>query len=74
LLVAYHDLIGEIIGKGRDIQQLFKVVKNEKELEMLACLNRADITAIGNFGWMIMYNRSESKIKEQALEKLKTND
>lgn len=72
LLVAYHDLIGEIIGKGRDIQQLFNIITDEKELRMLACLNRADVAAI-NIGWYWDYNIKVGDIINKAIEKLNHN-
>ena len=34
-LVAYHDLIGDIIGKGRRIEELIDVVEDERDLNML---------------------------------------
>lgn len=74
LLVAYHDLIGEIIGKGRDVEQLYNIISDERELEMLACLNKADLAAIGDFMWTMNYNLSVNKIKAQVLEKLQDND
>jgi len=46
LLATYHDLIGEIINKGRDIKQLIDIVENEKDLNMLAIINIADASAI----------------------------
>lgn len=73
LLVAYHDLIGEIIGKGRDIQQLFDIINTEKELKLLVCLNRADVTAI-NIMWSWNYNSKVGNIVDKAIEKLNTND
>lgn len=73
LLVGYHDLIGEIIGKGRDIQQLFDIINNEKELKLLVCLNRADVTAI-NIIWSCNYNSEVGNIVSKAIEKLNTND
>jgi hypothetical protein len=73
LLVAYHDLIGEIIGKGRDLQQLFDIINNERELEMLSCLNRADVAAIDSI-WSINYNLRINEIKKQVIDKLNNND
>jgi hypothetical protein len=69
ILVTYHDLIGEIIGKGRNIQQLFDIVENEKTLEMLAVLNLADVSAI-NRQWKINYNNEIDALKKKVLEKI----
>ncbi|OPY16341.1 MAG: PII uridylyl-transferase [Syntrophus sp. PtaB.Bin075] len=45
-LVCYHDLIGDIIGKGRRIEELIDVVEDERELNMLIALGKADMLAI----------------------------
>ena len=47
LLVAYHDLLGDIIGKGRSRIELEELRLSDKELYMLATLSEADICAIG---------------------------
>ena len=60
LLVAYHDLMGDIIGKDRDIRELYELNLSNKELYMLAALAEADIIAV-NAGW-------EWSIEEQLEE------
>lgn len=45
-LVCYHDLVGDIIGKSRRIEELIDVVEDESELNMLIALGKADIQAI----------------------------
>ena len=70
LLVTYHDLIGEIIGKDRDLKQLIDVVEDELEFEMLNTLNLADIKAIGNFMWTFNYQGAINGIKEKVLNAL----
>lgn len=69
ILVTYHDLIGEIIGKGRDIQQLIDIVENEKTLQMLATLNLADVSAINQI-WRIKYIGAIENLKTEVLQKL----
>lgn len=69
ILVTYHDLIGEIIGKGRDIQQLVDIVENEKIFDMLATLNLADVSAI-NDSWVFEYNENIERIKNEVFQKL----
>jgi HD superfamily phosphodiesterase len=71
LLVTYHDLIGEIIGKGRDIQQLKDIIKDETELEMLDTINEADIKAIDKSMWLINYQVSIRSIKVEVLDSIK---
>ncbi len=46
LLVAYHDLIGDIVGKGRDRRQLLGVIECAEDFDMLAALNCADVESL----------------------------
>lgn len=73
LLVVYHDLIGEIIGKGRDKEQLHRIIKTEVEFDMLNCLNLADVSAINRI-WAMKYNTGINEIKQELLKALKSND
>lgn len=70
ILVTYHDLIGEIIGKGRSIQQLIDIIENEKTLEMLATLNFADVSAINRL-WKAEYINKIENLKTKVLEKIR---
>ena len=45
-LVCYHDLVGDVLGQGRDEQQILNVVNNVEELDMLFAIGRADVTAL----------------------------
>lgn len=47
LLVAYHDLLGDIIGNGRSEDELKQLELSKDILCMLATLSEADICAIG---------------------------
>jgi UTP:GlnB (protein PII) uridylyltransferase len=69
ILVTYHDLIGEIIGKGRSMQQLIDIIENEKTLEMLATLNFADVSAINRL-WRAEYRNKIEDLKTEVLEKI----
>ncbi len=69
ILVTYHDLIGEIMGKGRNLQQLIDIVENEKTLEMLAVLNLADVSALNRM-WKSQYNDKIEDLKKEVLEKI----
>jgi UTP:GlnB (protein PII) uridylyltransferase len=51
LLVCYHDLVGDVLGQGRDPQQILDVVRNEDELRMLFAISRADVTALVPRWW-----------------------
>lgn len=69
LLVGYHDLIGEIFGKGRDKKQLFDLLKNEKEFDMLNCLSHADVKSFNN-DWDLTYKMRVVPLKKEFLEHL----
>lgn len=46
MLVCYHDLIGDVIGKGRDRSQIVDVVRSPEDFDMLAALSLADVTSL----------------------------
>ena len=50
-LVCYHDLVGEVLGKGRDEQQIIDVAQNEQELDMLFALGKADAKSLVEWWW-----------------------
>ena len=49
-LVCYHDLVGDVLGRGRHEAQIVKVAENEEELKLLFLLGKADATTLG-FYW-----------------------
>lgn len=51
-LICYHDLVGEVVGKGRDKQQIVDVVRTELELDALFVLGKADATAVFTGWWL----------------------
>lgn len=69
LLVGYHDLIGEIFGKGRDKKQLFNLLKDKKEFDMLNCLSFADVLSFNNH-WYLTYGYKIEELKKEFLEQL----
>lgn len=50
-LVCYHDLVGDVLGRGRDEQQILNVVENVEELDMLFAIGRADVAALSPRWW-----------------------
>ena len=50
-LVCYHDLVGDVLGKGRDEQQIVDVVDSVEELDMLFALGKADATVLVEHWW-----------------------
>lgn len=50
-LVCYHDLVGDVLGKWRDEQQIVDVVDSVEELNMLFALGKADATVLVEHWW-----------------------
>lgn len=46
MLVLYHDLIGDVIGNGRDEKQIIELIENMDEFDMLASLSKADVKSL----------------------------
>lgn len=68
-LVGYHDLLGDIVGHGRNISELFGIIDNERELNMLIALSIADIEAI-NSDWCFNLELKLPDIVDKVKEKL----
>ncbi|HDS1836547.1 TPA: DUF4433 domain-containing protein [Stenotrophomonas maltophilia] len=70
-LVCYHDLVGDVLGKGRDEQQIVDVVDSEEEMDMLFALGKADATVLVEHWWdepaaKALYARCLEAIEEAA--------
>lgn len=72
LLVVYHDLLGEVIGKGRDFKEILALDLNRKDLYMLAALAEADIRAIGA-GWEYCIEEQLEELINKVLEMKKVD-
>lgn len=64
LLVAYHDLLGDIIGKGRSKSELINLNLQRSELCMLATLAEADICALGEIWSFGIREKIEELVNE----------
>lgn len=70
-LVCYHDLIGDILGKGRSENQLFEIIDDERELDMLIALSKADVQAV-HAGW---WNDAKiADLRQRTLEEIDRHD
>ena len=69
LLVVYHDLVGDIICRGRDIQQIIDIVKDENELNLLIALSLADVSSI-NETWADSIRNEINDFKKKVLAEL----
>lgn len=50
-LVLYHDLVGDVLGKQRDAQQIIDIANDQRELDMLFALGKADATSLVESWW-----------------------
>ena len=69
LLVVYHDLIGDIVGNGRSKKELFDIIQDENELNMLIAISLADVLAINPNWYMDIYLKLDD-IRKEVLEEL----
>jgi HD superfamily phosphodiesterase len=69
LNIVYHDIIGEIVGKNRDINQLKKIIKKEKELDMIIELGCADMAAI-KLGFFLFNKGKIANIRNDVMSNL----
>lgn len=58
-LVCYHDLVGDIVAKGRREEELKEIVCDENELNMLIAISKADMKSIEP-SWL---TKNETKIE-----------
>ncbi len=68
-LVCYHDLVGDVLGKGREEQQIVDVADSKEELDMLFALGKADATVLVEHWWNewaanALYDRCLEAIEE----------
>ncbi|MBS4025397.1 MAG: DUF4433 domain-containing protein [Clostridia bacterium] len=63
LLVIYHDIIGDILEKGRSEQELLSLGINYNELKMLIALSLADISAINPFWTSIIEGKLDNLVE-----------
>jgi hypothetical protein len=84
-LVAYHDLIGDIVGKGRDRKQLLDVIESAEDFDMLAALNCADVESLipgsgfarmiaSHHGWLEKIKAGLPDLREWALDNLEDKE
>ncbi|PHV31658.1 hypothetical protein CSQ94_20475 [Janthinobacterium sp. BJB312] len=50
-LICYHDLVGDVLGRGRDEQQIVDAVDGKEELDMLFAVGKADATSLVEQWW-----------------------
>lgn len=50
-LVCYHDLIGDVLGQDRDVQQILEIAENQSDLAMLFAIGKADVISLVPEWW-----------------------
>ena len=48
MLVVYHDIVGECMEKGRNIEQIARIITNKEDLDLLFAISIADTKAINS--------------------------
>ena len=81
MLVCYHDLIGDVIGKGRDRNQILEIVKWPNDFDMLAALCLADVSSLirddwaailsPHANWLVRIKSGLPELREWVLANLK---
>ena len=72
MLVTYDDLLGEIVAKGRDKNQLFDIITCPEDITMLVALSKADIGALNQI-WLMQASAGIDALRVEALQKLQGN-
>lgn len=73
MLVCYHDLVGDIIGRGRDREQLLGVVRDRDELDMLIAIGKADMSSVAR-GWGFIAEAKLPQLRKWAIEHLSDDE
>lgn len=68
MLVVYHDIVGDCICKGRDKEQISKIISNGNDLDLLITIALADTKTINKTWYQIIYY-SRNKFKNSILKK-----
>jgi len=68
-LVCYHDLVGDIVGKGRRPEELIDVVEDPRELDMLIALGKADMLSVDPL-WLLVNKPMIDALRERVVASL----
>ncbi|MDV0677015.1 DarT ssDNA thymidine ADP-ribosyltransferase family protein [Citrobacter freundii] len=72
ILVTYDDLLGEIVAKGRNKNQLFDIVTSSEDINMLVALSKADIGSL-NPVWLAQVSDGIDALRNEVLQRLEGN-
>lgn len=68
ICVTYDDLVGEIVGKGRNKKQLFDLIKSKEILDLLFTLGKADLKDVNSL-WLDDETHFDA-LYEEALQEI----
>lgn len=68
-LVCYHDLIGDITGKGRHVYELKRIIENAHQLNALMALSKGDIGSLKQ-EWISENEVFFTKLKSDVLKNI----
>jgi len=69
-LVVYHDLVAEIVAKGRNCEQFYKVVRAKSDVDMFVAITKADMGAV-SLNWNLTFEAKLEQLKFGAYGTLK---
>jgi len=69
ILVVYDDLVGDIVANGRDKKQLFKIVRNKTDVDLLISIGKSDMRAI-NEKWFTDNIEKIETLRQEAYDYL----
>ncbi|ELY6225869.1 DUF4433 domain-containing protein [Cronobacter turicensis] len=72
MLVTYDDLLGEIVAKGRNKNQLFEIVTSSADINMLVALSKADIGSLDPL-WLDRVSNGIDVLRGEVLQRLHDN-
>ncbi len=72
-LVCYHDLVGDILGKGRDPKQLEEIAETERELDMLIALGLADMRAVNSM-WDMLHRGKIPALRQRVVDHINAQE
>lgn len=68
-LLCYHDLVGDIIGKDRDRNQLVGISESERDLDLLIALSEADMASVEP-SWRSNFDRQIPDLRSWVVNQL----
>jgi len=68
-LVCYHDLVGDICGRGRKRQQLIDIADDSRDVDMLVAIGHADALSVRE-AWGQLISSQVSELRTWAMSEI----